>query len=89
MVLGQTLFPEFFQYKTVPVLWQRRRRRRSHFSFMAQRRMKKIKSVQPYTVFVLGVGSRSIPIGTNFKLSSSFHSLMMFITGSYLSGHDP
>ncbi|KAJ7875901.1 hypothetical protein B0H14DRAFT_2568497 [Mycena olivaceomarginata] len=62
--VASMLFPRFFRYHVVVAAFLGQRRHRSHFSFMSQRRMDQIygNGQQWYTIFVIGLKSRSLPV---------------------------
>ncbi|KAJ7833966.1 hypothetical protein B0H14DRAFT_2591173 [Mycena olivaceomarginata] len=62
--VASILFPRFFRYHVIIAALLGQRRHRSHFSFMSRRRMDQIcgNGQQWYTVFVMGLKSRSLPV---------------------------
>jgi hypothetical protein len=57
------LFPQFFRFHHVLELLDKRRYHRSHISHMRQDRLRRLVKHNYYTIFVLGAGGRSVPIG--------------------------
>lgn len=63
---GGVMFPRFFRFHQVIPLLLGCRRHRSHFSFMSQRRVNRACGKQVtswFTIFVMGLLVRSIPVG--------------------------
>jgi hypothetical protein len=56
-------FPRFFRYHLILPLIMGRRRHRSHFSFMSQRRLDRTCGKRQFTIFVVGASHRPLPIG--------------------------
>ena len=62
---GQSIVPQWFLFDQILCLADRHtRKHRSHVSFMRQDRMRRILNEQSFTVFILGAGRVSVPIGT-------------------------
>jgi hypothetical protein len=66
------LFPHFFRYRLILYLILGRRRHRSHFSFMSQRRLNSTCGRSHFTIFVLGASHRSLPVGKDIIFVASF-----------------
>ncbi|KAJ7801282.1 hypothetical protein B0H14DRAFT_2615489 [Mycena olivaceomarginata] len=59
------IFPTIFRYHLVGPLILGRRRHRSHFSFMSNRRMNRVCGKSCWTIFVMGFQARSLPVVVN------------------------
>jgi hypothetical protein len=62
------IFPQFFRYHLAVPLILGRRRHRSHFSFKSQRRLHRVCVKSVFTIFVLGLNHRSLPLRKSFFL---------------------
>ncbi|KAJ7088224.1 hypothetical protein C8R43DRAFT_298081 [Mycena crocata] len=62
LAIATGLFPRFFRYHLTLTLLLERRRHRSHFSFMSQRRINALCGTGGFTVFIIGLASCSLPL---------------------------
>ncbi|KAJ7772497.1 hypothetical protein B0H14DRAFT_3590062 [Mycena olivaceomarginata] len=60
--IASLIFPRTLRYHLVIPLILGRRRHRSHFSFMSNRRLNRVVGKLHFTVFIMGFRSRSFPV---------------------------
>ncbi|KAJ7588846.1 hypothetical protein C8J56DRAFT_1049770 [Mycena floridula] len=65
LLIAQTVNPALFRFHLILELFVYHRRHRSHFTFISPRRLRALFRVPRFTIFVLGVSDRTIPMVVN------------------------